>query len=464
MANDNPDSSSEQTGRSTESETTVVTYHTGTSGNDDVDGDAGTVVVDMGAGDDDASSTGSGVRVLMGGSGNDTLESTASELDVVLGGSGADEITVSGPGHAVVFGGTGNDTIYGSTNDDNGPPLFRFLYGDDGDDVIYGGSAGLDWLVGGEGNDSIYGGDGLDLIFGGAGDDHLEGGAGSDSFHFASGHGTDTIGDFDASEDSILLGGFDGDALTWDVLQGKFTEVTDADDAVVATVIDLTEWGGGTIRLEGVSLASLTEDNFEFRDAFDPEEPPFTVNNMLPQRGQVDIGSDGNDTLDGGTGFDVLLGAEGDDSIDGGAGDDWLLGGEGADTLAGGEGNDTLLGGEGADSLSGGAGADTLAGGAGNDTLTGGAGADTFVYAPDYATDRVSDFANGEDVIDLTRFTGITAFSDLTLTQAGNDVVIDLSESGAGTLTLEGTTLSDIDAEDFVFYVAPVVDSIQDSM
>ena len=456
MADDNPDSSSEHTGGSTESETTVVTYHTGTSGNDDANGDAGTVVVDMGAGDDDASSTGSGVRVLMGGSGNDTLESTASELGVVLGGSGADEITVSGPGSAVVFGGTGNDTIYGSTNDDNGPASVNILYGDAGDDVIYGGSAVMDWIAGGEGNDSIYGGDGLDIIFGGAGDDRLEGGAGSDAFHFAPDHGNDTIGDFDTSEDFILLGGFDRDTLTWDALQGAFTEVTDANDDVVATVVDLTEWGGGTIRLEGVSLASLTEGNFNLGGgAFDPEEPPFTINNMLPQGGQVDIGSDGDDTLDGGTGFDVLLGAEGDDSIDGGAGDDWLLGGEGADTLEGGEGNDTLVGGEGAD---------TLAGGAGNDILTGGAGADTFVYAPDYATDSVTDFANGEDLIDLTRFTGITTFTDMTLSQDGNDVVIDLSGSGAGTLTLEDTTLSDIDADDFVFYVAPVDDSTQDSM
>ena len=46
----------------------------------------------------------------------------------------------------------------------------------------------------------------------------------------------------------------------------------------------------------------------------------------------------------------------------------------------------------------------------------------------------------------------------------GNDVVIDLSENGAGTLTLENTTLSDIDAEDFVFYEAPVDDSAQNSM
>ena len=280
MADDNPDSSSEHTGGSTESETTVVTYHTGTSGNDDVDGDAGTVVVDMGAGDDDASSTGSGVRVLMGGSGNDTLDSTASELGVVLGGSGADEITVSGPGSAIVFGGSGNDTIYGPTNDDNGPASFNFLYGDAGDDVIYGGSTAMDWIAGGEGNDSIYGGDGFDIIFGGAGDDRLEGGAGSDAFHFAPDHGNDTIGDFDTSEDFILLGGFDRDALTWDALQGAFTEVTDANDDVVATVIDLTEWGGGTIRLEGVSLASLTEDNFNLGGAYDPEEPPFTINNM----------------------------------------------------------------------------------------------------------------------------------------------------------------------------------------
>jgi Ca2+-binding RTX toxin-like protein len=104
----------------------------------------------------------------------------------------------------------------------------------------------------------------------------------------------------------------------------------------------------------------------------------------------------GPDVVDGGPGNDMLhhgflsgsMLDTGSDSLLGGAGDDTLVGGTGNDTLAGGDGNDTLgseasdassgtfLGGGGNDTITGGAGNDTLAGGGGNDTLLGGSGTD----------------------------------------------------------------------------------------
>ncbi|MBN8939829.1 MAG: Hint domain-containing protein [Rhizobiales bacterium] len=87
-------------------------------------------------------------------------------------------------------------------------------------------------------------------------------------------------------------------------------------------------------------------------------------------------GGAGNDVLNGGDGDDQLYGGAGNDVLDGGDGDDQLRGGAGNDTLSGGGGDDQLYGGAGNDTLSGGAGDDQLHGGAGNDTLSGGDGDD----------------------------------------------------------------------------------------
>ncbi|VVQ24541.1 hypothetical protein PS938_05612 [Pseudomonas fluorescens] len=60
---------------------------------------------------------------------------------------------------------------------------------------------------------------------------------------------------------------------------------------------------------------------------------------------------DGNDTLLGGAGNDILFGSGGNDNLDGGKGNDILLGGTGSDTLMGGQGNDILIGGSGGDTF-----------------------------------------------------------------------------------------------------------------
>ena len=85
-----------------------------------------------------------------------------------------------------------------------------------------------------------------------------------------------------------------------------------------------------------------------------------------------------------GGGNDMLIGAAGDDSISGGGGSDRLLGRAGDDTLDGGSGGDSYWGGE---------------------------GADRFVVGPDNSENILWDFRDGEDVIDLTAFTGISGFS-----------------------------------------------------
>ncbi|SFO53110.1 hypothetical protein SAMN05660359_04100 [Geodermatophilus obscurus] len=86
-------------------------------------------------------------------------------------------------------------------------------------------------------------------------------------------------------------------------------------------------------------------------------------------------GTDGDDTLRGTNGVDVVMGLGGDDTITGGNGDDVVCGGAGDDVLSGENGADVLLGGFGDDDLGGGNGDDTLVGGPGTDVLTPGRGA-----------------------------------------------------------------------------------------
>jgi Ca2+-binding RTX toxin-like protein len=132
------------------------------------------------------------------------------------------------------------------------------------------------------------------------------------------------------------------------------------------------------------------------------------------------VGTDGNDSIDGGDGADHLFGNGGDDTLNGSGGDDYLDGNGDNDSLIGGLGNDTLSDDEGdnrfdggagddrlaslstgANLLDSGAGNDTLHGGAGNDTLLGGAGDDTLTIASSEFARNYAVRADGGDGKDL---------------------------------------------------------------
>ena len=105
-----------------------------------------------------------------------------------------------------------------------------------------------------------------------------------------------------------------------------------------------------------------------------------TIPNAAPA--SLILGSNLNDTINGGNGPDCIIGGGGDDTLTakgggitvllGGPGNDILSGGNGIDYLYGGDGNDTLNGGKGNDYLYGEAGADTLSGGQNTDICDGG--------------------------------------------------------------------------------------------
>ena len=335
----------------------------------DVADNANTMDVDETATVIDLSAWGGGSITLEGVSSSDLTESMFWLPDHdgarYLVGYSEDETLTGGHQQDLIFGEEGDDTISGGDNDDQ-------LFGGEGNDRLDGG-AGDDLLMGGEGNDTLIGGAGEDMLIGGEGDDELTGGGDADTFVFSEDNGDDTITDFDTASDKIHLTDFDR-TVTWEQLQGHFTAVADNPDTTdvdeSGTRIDLSDWGGGSITLRGVTSTDLTAEHFE---------------------------------------LDRIVGSDDTD--------------------------------------------DTLQGGTSDDTMTGGTGADTFVFASNHGHDTITDFTDGEDTIDLSAFSGIAGFTDLNgkIWQGDADTVIDLSEFGGGTITLQGFTSTDLSADDFAF-------------
>ena len=174
--------------------------------------------------------------------------------------------------------------------------------------------------------------------------------------------------------------------------------------------------------------------------------------------------------LDGGVGIDYLYGGLASDNLSGGDGGDFLRGNRGGDTISGGDGGDDIRGGGNGDVLNGDAGddfmlgeggADRIAGGAGDDILFGGFGGgvldnqrDTFVFASSAdgagGFDRIRDWENGRDVLDLRAF----GFSDFT-----NDVLALATDTGSAmrinfgggdVVYIDGFSTSLFDASDVI--------------
>ena len=175
----------------------------GGDGNDSLIGDYGNDFLQGGEGDD-LLNGGFDADTLEGDKGNDTLFGEAGN-DLLQGKRQEDSLD-GGAGNDTLEGGSENDTLLGSAGDD-------LLQGDDGDDLLNGGldndllegNVGNDTLLGDYGSDRLYGNRGDDLLDGGFGNDSLTGGKGNDTFSLNNNGGIDTILDFEAGKDKILL-------------------------------------------------------------------------------------------------------------------------------------------------------------------------------------------------------------------------------------------------------------------
>ncbi len=171
--------------------------------------------------------------------------------------------------------------------------------------------------------------------------------------------------------------------------------------------------------------------------------------------GVILLGTDGEDTLEGGAGDDILFGLKGADQLFGFAGSDVLNGSNGDDLLSGGDGKDTLLGDIGSDMLMGDAGNDILIGGLNSDRLFGGDGDDildggngfdrVFGEAGDdlLIIDRGRDFLDGGIGEDTVRFSGMR--SDYSFKGNADDFLATGSGIGKNTVVnVEFAQFSDV--------------------
>lgn len=177
---------------------------------------------------------------------------------------------------------------------------------------------------------------------------------------------------------------------------------------------------------------------------------PISVSGILSKPGtDLKIGDQRNDYYSTGWGDDFVDGNGGRDIMWLGSGNDVAIGGVGNDWIAGGRGRDTVLGEAGHDNIYGGAGQDTINGGSGRDWIAGGSGCDTFVFERGGHRDTIVDFRNGKDVVDLSGFSAIEGFDDITVHEGWYGAKIELGDGDS--LFLLGVRKGQLDASDFIF-------------
>jgi Ca2+-binding RTX toxin-like protein len=334
----------------------VIENATGGSGADVLIGNAAANVL-AGNGSDDWLSGKAGGDTLNGGAGFDTasyLTATAGVTASLASNSGSAGDAAGDRFSSIekLEGSLFDDTLHGGNANDtlSGLAGADTLRGNNGNDTIDGGD-GDDAIDGGEHNDTLAGGDGDDTVYGRNGNDSLAGGAGDDVL--------------DGGEHNDTLDGGDGD----NVLYGRNGN-------------DLLAAGAGNDVLDGG----------EHNDTL--------------------TAGDGDNVLYGRNGNDSLTSGSGDDVLDGGEHNDVLTAGDGSDQIYGRNGNDIVNAGGGNDTVDGGEHNDTLNGGAGNDLLRGGNGNDVFVFGEVGGSDRVLDFAKGQDKVNLAAIDAVPGGAD----------------------------------------------------
>ena len=333
---------------------------------------------------------GAGADALNGGSGVDTLSYRSDTTGVTISlldrtAAGGDAEGDSFVAFENVEGGSGNDRLTGN----NAP------------NVLWG-LAGTDTLAGGEGTDTLEGGAGGDVLDGGGGADFASydgSSAGvSVSLASASGSGGDASGDNFLNIEGLIGSAF-ADTLTGgsqdDVIEGQ---------------------GGGDVLDGGGGIDTLSYEASDTRVVVD----------LL--NGNTFLGHADGDVI---SGFENLTGSRLPD---------YLLGTNEANVLAGGRG---------VDRLDGRGGNDILIGGAQDDNLKGGSGADVFVLREGDGFDRITDWQDETDRIDLTDFDltwldVAAASSDLPI----GAVRVDLGISDG--FQINGFALADFDEGDVI--------------
>lgn len=290
-------------------------------------------------------------QMIIGDEGDNNLTGTDMD-DGILGlggddnilGQGGDDFLDGGAGEDIIYGGAGNDQIHGSSEDD-------LLSGDQGDDTIIDGD-GNDLLIGGQGNDTF--------VIGNSGN--------ADQ---------DTIADFVKGEDKIDLTGFGRQFVTRKQMDYFGSRIN---QTVLMTSIALG--AAQLLKIEGLGASTLEDSDFIFDQ-------------------RVAEGTNGSDQNDLITGTDA---------------DEIIFDGKGFDVLTGGLGKDQFT-----------------------------------ISAQQGDIDTITDFTVGEDKIDLARVTQFISANHLQLEQRNNDVIIHLPDDQY--VIVENTNINQLTDDQFDFDV-----------
>ena len=384
---------------------------------DVLEGDGAANILHGLADDDDLRGNG-GDDVLEGGAGADRLNGGAG-VDVVSYRASDEGVTVDLAEGAGEGGHAEGDVITSIEN----------LVGSDYEDVLTGDD-NTNHLEGGDGDDDLIGSDGADRLDGGGGEDWIKYWP-SDmgvtvNLQEGSGEGGDAEGDVIVDVENVM-GSRYPDILIGDSGDNFLDGLDGNDDLRAGAGNDWLGGRAGADRLDGGSGNDTV--SYSFSDA------------------GVTVNLEDNTSEGGHAEGDVIINIE---SIRGSDHGDVLIGDETTNTLRGKDGNDELRGNSGDDMLYGGTGDDRLDGGEGADRLYGDEGSDVFIFGDGHGDDRILDFTNDEDQIDLSAF-NLSGFDNLSIISISDSVEIDLSEHGGGSILLKDFDIADLDASDFLF-------------
>ena len=244
------------------------------------------------------------------------------------------------------------DIMYGYAGDDtiNGLDGYDELHGGDGNDILDGG-AGTDFLYGEAGDDTLNGGDNINetsgnAFFGGTGNDILNGTWKNDSYYFNIGDGQDDIYEIPLSLNNVATPYSIGDTIIFGAGIDPDQIVVNRDVNDIIITIDqndsltIHDWysrfyytnGGVTFSALAYQIENIRFDDGTLLHVSD-----------INQLALTQLGTEGDDLLDGTPDNDVLKGLGGNDTLNGYTGNDVLDGGAGDDVLNGGNGNDEYI-------------------------------------------------------------------------------------------------------------------------
>lgn len=166
---------------------------------------------------------------------------------------------------------------------------------------------------------------------------------------------------------------------------------------------------------------------------------------------------DGEDETTAGVDFEVIAG-QGNDTIFGGLGDDLITAKNGNNVVFGGSGSDTITSGTGADTISGGSGIDSISAGAGNDIISGGLDRDFIDVGTGIDRVDIARFDTGDNTVGSGPTTGTVTFDIYNGMLAGDalllgvdNIIDDDIDFGVG-ITVQSSTTSVAGVNDVILF------------